>query len=137
MDILKCKTCKKSIKNRNTVYCSFKCYTSRYLASCKICQKKFITYPSVKQLTCSKICRYKWLSKNYRGKEYSKNCEEAPKAWAKFNHAVERNGLKRKPCEICGNNKSHGHHKDYAQPFEVNWLCAKHHQLVHIGKLKI
>jgi len=50
------------------------------------------------------------------------------------NLAIRTNKLKRKPCEICGNEKSHGHHYlGYAPEnwFKVKWLCLKHHFYYH------
>jgi hypothetical protein len=45
--------------------------------------------------------------------------------------AVKIGKLKRKPCVICGNKKVEGHHEDYNKPFEVLWLCKKHHLARH------
>lgn len=39
--------------------------------------------------------------------------------------------LIRKPCEVCGDVKSQGHHDDYTKPLEVRWLCHAHHCEVH------
>lgn len=36
-----------------------------------------------------------------------------------------------KPCEVCGDKKTHRHHPDYSKPLEVVFLCRKHHGLVH------
>ena len=49
----------------------------------------------------------------------------------KVQQAIRRGELRRKPCEVCGNRKSHGHHDDYSKPLTVRWLCAKHHQQHH------
>ena len=45
--------------------------------------------------------------------------------------AVRLGILARKPCEICGNSKSHAHHDNYWEPLAVRWLCPKHHRLQH------
>lgn len=37
----------------------------------------------------------------------------------------------RKPCEVCFNQKSEGHHEDYSKPLEVIWLCRRHHARRH------
>lgn len=42
-----------------------------------------------------------------------------------------RQHLTRQPCEICGEQRSHGHHDDYTQPLQVVWLCALHHVARH------
>lgn len=36
-----------------------------------------------------------------------------------------------KPCEVCGKEKTVGHHDDYNKPLEVRWLCYKHHAAEH------
>jgi hypothetical protein len=45
--------------------------------------------------------------------------------------AVRSGRLVRKPCEVCGEPKSEGHHEDYHKPLEVVWLCRRHHKLAH------
>lgn len=36
-----------------------------------------------------------------------------------------------KPCEVCRDLKTHAHHLDYNKPWEVMWLCNKHHKEWH------
>jgi len=45
--------------------------------------------------------------------------------------AVRRGSLKQQPCEVCGEGKAHAHHPDYSKPFDVIWLCPKHHREEH------
>lgn len=45
--------------------------------------------------------------------------------------AIKRGKVQKRPCEVCGNLRSHGHHEDYTKPLEVKWLCAKHHKEAH------
>lgn len=45
--------------------------------------------------------------------------------------AVHEGTLTKKNCEVCGNERSLGHHSDYSRPLEVTWLCQKHHSEVH------
>lgn len=63
---------------------------------------------------------------------------DANKARARkaLNHAVENGDLiKPDSCERCGavvaSRLLHGHHEDYAQPLEVEWLCSTCHGLQH------
>jgi hypothetical protein len=51
--------------------------------------------------------------------------------------AIKAGAIKKQPCEDC---KSRGeveasyamaHHDDYSKPFEVRWLCSKHHKEWH------
>jgi tRNA(Arg) A34 adenosine deaminase TadA len=48
-----------------------------------------------------------------------------------LNAAVRYGIIKRLPCEVCGDRKSHGHHHDYSKPLEVTWLCRAHHDDLH------
>lgn len=45
-----------------------------------------------------------------------------------LNNAIRDKKLDREPCEICGEKNAQGHHTDYSKPFEVQWLCFKHHR---------
>ena len=46
-------------------------------------------------------------------------------------NAIRDGRLLRKPCQICGS-KAQAHHEDYSNPFEVMWLCHRHHADRHI-----
>ena len=51
-------------------------------------------------------------------------------------HAMTRNAMRdgkisKMPCEVCGCEKVHAHHDDYAKPLDVRWLCALHHSQWH------
>jgi len=48
-----------------------------------------------------------------------------------YRKALATGKLKRLPCRICGDKQSNGHHVDYDEPLEVDWLCDKHHALEH------
>lgn len=37
----------------------------------------------------------------------------------------------KKPCEVCGDTESQMHHDDYNKPFDVRFLCRKHHRAEH------
>lgn len=50
------------------------------------------------------------------------------------NNALRDHTIEKKPCMVCGNTKSEGHHEDYAKPLEVIWLCRFHHGIVHGAK---
>jgi hypothetical protein len=47
-------------------------------------------------------------------------------------NAVRDGRLTRIPCEVCGNQRSQGHHEDYSKPLDVVWLCTRHHADRHI-----
>jgi hypothetical protein len=64
--------------------------------------------------------------KNFRKRHPEKyECEKA------FTNAIAIGKIKRQACEICGSEKSEGHHRDYSRPLDVTWLCKKHHVEEH------
>jgi len=50
---------------------------------------------------------------------------------------AKRNGtLKQEAC-FCGSTNTQAHHDDYSKPFQVRWLCKKHHASADlINKIK-
>ena len=56
---------------------------------------------------------------------------EGYRAQMALGNAIRDKKVRRLPCEVCGNERSHGHHRDYSKPFEVIWLCARHHHAAH------
>jgi ribosomal protein S27AE len=59
---------------------------------------------------------------NYNGNNYFRR---------KTIYAIKKGILKRKPCEICGNENSIAHHETYSDYLNVRWLCSHHHGTVH------
>ena len=66
--------------------------------------------------------RKAWMERN-REKKSAQNA---------VNNAVRDGRLERKPCEVCGDPDSQGHHEDYSKPLDVRWLCARHHADRHL-----
>jgi len=58
---------------------------------------------------------------------------EGYKAHTAIGNAIRDKKIVRMPCEVCGNKKTHAHHEDYSNPFEVKWLCPLHHHRLHAG----
>jgi len=50
---------------------------------------------------------------------------------------IRRGKIKRGPCVVCGAKNAHGHHMDYSKPLELTWLCQKHHNQYHSGKIRL
>lgn len=57
---------------------------------------------------------------------------KAVKAKRILNHVIASGKIVRKPCNVCGSNKSQGHHPNYDYPLRVKWLCAQHHKNLHV-----
>jgi len=49
--------------------------------------------------------------------------------------AIRKGWLAHLACEKCGNFLSEVHHLDYSDPYNVWWLCQKHHTMADNGKL--
>jgi hypothetical protein len=45
--------------------------------------------------------------------------------------AIASGKIQKHPCDICGSEKSEVHHKTYDDPFNVLWLCRRHHVDIH------
>lgn len=79
----------------------------------------------------------KKYSRNNREKRYESTKKYKEKNRIKIQchgivaYAIRCGNLVRKPCEVCGSEKSVGHHDDYAKPLDVRWLCDYHHNQWH------
>jgi len=63
------------------------------------------------------------------------------KGWRKMWHYVERKinagEIPREPCVSCGSTERLcAHHEDYAQPWELTWLCRRCHGLLHAYRFR-
>lgn len=84
----------------------------------------------------------KWLNKNPEKRlRYQRNTIEKHRdrfrARCRFIMAVKKGKIKRGDCVICNAPNAQGHHEDYAKPFDVIWLCRKHHQELHYTKKEV
>ena len=49
----------------------------------------------------------------------------------KLRYYISVGKIIKKPCELCGDKNSQGHHPDHSKPLDVVWLCPRHHGIVH------
>lgn len=70
------------------------------------------------------------IKRGYRTR-YRERHPDKRKAVKAVEAALKRGALLRQPCEVCGSEKTQGHHDDYMKPLDVRWLCHKHHMEVH------
>ena len=105
---------------------------------CKDCHKAAM---KVRRLTNPRVQEYdRERAKTPERKENARRIRiqwraqhpDAYKAHTAVSNAVRDGRLKKQPCAICGTEEHvHAHHKDYAKPLDVKWLCAKCHHRVH------
>ncbi len=109
----KCKSCTKADVNSN--------YASR--------RKQYSEYEHQRNQDEGRRSR----KRLYEAKHRQNNPDKA-KARNAVSNAIRDGKLERGPCEVVGcNNKAQAHHDDYSQPFQIRWLCFKHHrELAHL-----
>ena len=74
----------------------------------------------------------KWFKNNKdKAKEIREKYPEKNEARAIFKKALNKGDIIKLPCEVCGEQKSEGHHCDYSKPLDVLWLCRQHHRIEH------
>ena len=50
-------------------------------------------------------------------------------------YAIKTGKLTRQPCEVCGKGGvTQAHHDDYDYPFQIRWLCRRHHMEHHYAE---
>lgn len=113
-------------------------YRGRRQTTCKVCWRARV---KLRRLTDPKVREYdrkRAKLPHRRAKQRSINVAwradnpDGYRAQTALNNAVRDGKLERKPCEICASTTSvHGHHKDYAKPLDVIWLCARCHHRLH------
>ena len=62
---------------------------------------------------------------------YRQQRPDAYRAHNAVSNALRDGKLTREPCLFCGEVRVHGHHRDYSQPLDVIWLCARCHHRLH------
>jgi len=115
-----------------------------HLGKCKSCTKidvkvnreKHRDYYAEYERLRFKTERRKKTAEQSRKKHRQKHPEKY-KARCAVGNAIRDGRLKRQPCSICGNPKAQAHHHDYNKPFEVDWLCFKHHRELAHGQTVI
>ncbi len=75
-------------------------------------------------------CRAEYM-RNWR-KTHHLNAEQRMKDICRSYAGVykRRGKIQVENCKTCGN-PAEMHHEDYSKPLEVEWLCEKHHRLLH------
>lgn len=114
-----CIACGQKLHPKSEFYCSIRCYESLisggkekppFLSKWKIRKRKAAKDPLI------------GLRKKARNKTKA---------------LLEKGKLVRRPCVVCQSQDVLPHHEDYANPFHIIWLCQKHHDDYHDGKITL
>jgi hypothetical protein len=69
---------------------------------------------------------HKELVNSLLKKDKAKHSEEH-KIRKRICEAIRRGSLERQPCEVCGSMPTEAHHDNYNEPYNITWLCRRHH----------
>jgi len=69
-----------------------------------------------------------------RQQRWRKRNPKAYLAHLAVKNALNLDVIEQQPCRVCGATKSEAHHPDYDRPFDVIWLCRKHHKAHHAAQ---
>jgi len=116
-----CRACRKTINTSRKNY--YREYYRDNREKFKENYQNYIKFPEnkIKQTESS----IKWAKAN----------PEKVRASRQLRYAIKYNKIKKKPCEVCGDQNTQGHHEDYSKPLDVVWLCRLHHRLLHNNKI--
>jgi hypothetical protein len=101
-----------------------------HLNKCKECNRN----DAALQLEKNKLNPL-WVEKErerVRLKQLKKKGQPKTLIYAEIKRKITSGEIAKKDCEVCGNGKTQGHHEDYSKPFDLVWLCVRHHQDRHI-----
>ena len=112
-----------------------------HLNKCKECTKTDVKkryYEKPEEIAAYERMRFETPHRKAKVIEYQRRRRERnPEkliARQAIGNAVRDGRIVRKPCEVCGDPKSQAHHEDYSKPFDVKWLCFKHHREIGHGQ---
>lgn len=136
-----CHTCKIN-KPRNTKYFYWDSTNNKFESQCRECRllkqkiKKRVEYNPLKE-------RQRHLKRRLSGefltswKKWRDKFPEKYKARYQLRNAVKAGKIKQGKCEVGTDciGRLEAHHHDYKKPFDVKWLCHKHHKALHYPTL--
>lgn len=104
------------------------------LNKCKECNKLDVRKSRIEKIDYYREYDRKRGNRQNQSYERDRRGENIRKYKAKtaVSYAKKKGWIFSKPCEICGEPKTHAHHDDYAFPLVVRWLCPAHHKQWHV-----
>jgi len=128
-----CKTC-----GQRKVLSEFYLAAGRPLSDCKPCwrarvKQRRLTDPSVRAYDRERAkLPHRRQMASAISKRWRERNPDAYRAQNALNNALRDGKVDRQPCQLCATRDSvHAHHRDYARPLDVTWLCARCHHRMH------
>lgn len=106
--------------------------TDGHLSQCKDCVKERVRQHRRLNESVREYDRKRGARRSLADAQFFRHRHpDAYRAHNAVNNAVRDGRLKKEPCLFCSEGRVHGHHRDYSQPLDVIWLCAKCHHRLH------
>lgn len=103
---------------------------------CRECYREYRRRPEVRERQRIQ-CRARYRLNPQRYYEYARrwalNHRTEYNAEHTLGYAIKTGKIVSQPCEVCGDPHADAHHDDYSKPYEVRWLCRRHHREAHAG----
>lgn len=107
------------------------------LNACKDCVKARVrqrarTNPAVQEYDRARAKTPKRKAQAARiGRAWREKNPAGYQAQTEVGNAIREGRIAKEPCLFCGRDDVHAHHKDYAKPLDVIWLCPRCHHRLH------
>ncbi len=130
-----CRSCRriKYLKNRKLVIEKSKISYYKNIKARRINARNY--YHNNREKVLEKVASYRMVNAETIAEKKKKKWDEKDLKYMARSItylAIKRGDLIKKPCEICGEVDTEGHHEDYNKPLEVTWLCKEHHFNRHV-----
>lgn len=111
-------------------------YSDGYQGVCRECQNKRMRELETSGARDEVVKRYRQSEKGRATKvknqaDYAARHPKKCKVHKIVGRAIKAGKIERGDCMVCGAANAHAHHDDYDKPFDIKWLCHKHHVEYH------
>lgn len=104
---------------------------------CNKCGESFRLTPAQAASRVRRCPRCRKMGSVNTSNKWSKADVKRRRARHALRNAIQAGKIQRQPCSRCASPNAQGHHRDYEQPLEVDWLCQKCHGLEHFPPAEI
>lgn len=135
--------CNECHRNRDNAWRLKTGRTLRHRTGLCRCGQPFASYSKCYCSACATRWKKEYLAKNPDQRDKSNkrtrerrflSFDEYVKYWARYTtgYAIKAGYLVKQPCQVCQSSENiEAHHADYSRPYEITWLCRRHHHEEH------